>query len=188
MIARGFHDEERAPIARVYWEAFAAKLGRVLGPDRQALAFLRRALEPSHALLARDGGILGAAGFKTADGAFVGGTARVMVRIYGVSALWRGALASALSRRLEPGTLLIDGIAVDAAARGRGVGTRLLNALSEEARRRGLAHVRLDVSDTNPRAKALYERLGFAALRTHRLGPLSPLFGFASATTMTKPV
>lgn len=44
--------------------------------------------------------------------------------------------------------------------RGRGVGTALLDALVQEARRRGLPALSLSVEDANP-ARRLYERAGF---------------------------
>ena len=70
------------------------------------------------------------------------------------------------------------------AARGQGVGSALLKAIIAEARRRGYHHVRLDVIDTNSRARALYERIGFVASDTHQLGPLRHVFGFRATTTM----
>ena len=53
-------------------------------------------------------------------------------------------------------------------------------------RARNHAEVRLDVIDSNPRARTLYEREGFNATDTHRLGLLRHVFGFESATTMIK--
>ena len=47
-------------------------------------------------------------------------------------------------------------------ARGRGVGSRLLGALEALARGRGLARVGLGVGVENHRARALYERVGYA--------------------------
>jgi ribosomal protein S18 acetylase RimI-like enzyme len=46
--------------------------------------------------------------------------------------------------------------------------------------------LRLDVIDTNLRARALYERLGFRAVRSESLGPLRHLFGFQTAITMVR--
>lgn len=51
-------------------------------------------------------------------------------------------------------------IAVAPDYRGRGVGTRLIQQV-EDTCRRGARHLFLCVSSFNPRAKALYERLGF---------------------------
>jgi len=60
---------------------------------------------------------------------------------------------------LDPETPEIS-IAVDPDQRGRGVGTALLRALCERARRDGIAALSLSVERDNP-ALQLYERLGF---------------------------
>ena len=80
----------------------------------------------------------------------------------------------------------MDGIAVDAAAWGRGIGTRLLDAICDHARDLDKTSVRLDVIDTNPRARTLYERRGFVTVRTEGVGPLRAIFSFRAVTTMRK--
>ena len=97
-------------------------------------------------------------------------------------------LISALERDIENARFLMDGIFVTPAARGRGVGTALLDAICLEAKARGYAEVRLDVIDSNARARALYERTGFVARGTKELGPLRYVFKFRSATTMVRSV
>lgn len=52
-------------------------------------------------------------------------------------------------------------IAVDAAARGRGIGAALLDASEAVARRRARAVLRLEVRQDNPAAIALYEARGY---------------------------
>lgn len=179
--------EEKA--AELYWEAFGAKLGRVMGPRDKALAYINRVLDPTHALsaVAPDGTLLGVVGFKTNKSALVGGTFEDMAAIYGAfGATWRGLLVSLLERDTENERFLMDGIFVAPEARGQGVGSALLHAIMEEARTRGYASVRLDVIDTNPRARALYERHGFEPHNTSHLGVLKPVFRFGSATTMVR--
>ena len=186
-ISPGFADGERADVARLFWEAFRGKLGRVLGPDDRARGFFADIVSPKFALVARsaDGKILGIAGYKTAEGAFAGGTLADMTRHYGrIGGLWRGMLLEMLERDLAPEVLLMDGIFVDEAARGQGVGSALLKAIRDHAAAEGLARVRLDVIDKNPRAKSLYARVGFQDSGTQSTGPLRWLFGFASSTTM----
>lgn len=46
-------------------------------------------------------------------------------------------------------------------AQGQGVGRRLMDAVEAEARARGCCKLTLEVQENNPRARALYERLGF---------------------------
>ena len=55
----------------------------------------------------------------------------------------------------------VNGLAVDPAAQGRGVGRRLVEAVLERARARGLAKVTLRVLGHNTGARHLYERCGF---------------------------
>ncbi|MGH1356013.1 MAG: GNAT family N-acetyltransferase [Thalassovita sp.] len=186
----GFTEDERAMVAALYWQAFREKLGKVMGPEDKALPFIIKALDPSHALVARqDGVLLGVAGIKTADGTLVDGDFVDMRRTYGMlGALWRIGLLSMLERELEPDVCQMDGIFVSAQARGKGVGTILLDAVADHARQTGARVVRLDVIDTNPRAEALYRRRGFVPLKRENTGPLKWVFGFGSALKMEREV
>lgn len=188
-LVRGFPERQRAAAAALYWEAFGGKLGTVLGPEPRALAFLTRVLRPDHCFAALDeaGRLIGIAGFKSPQGAFAGGGFAQMRAAYGLAgALWRSLALWTLSHEVDNHRFLIDGIAVTRAARGQGLGTALLEALCAEAVKRGYGAIRLEVIDSNWRARALYERRGFVAMRTERLGLLRFLFGFSSATTMVR--
>jgi ribosomal protein S18 acetylase RimI-like enzyme len=186
----GFTESERAQVAALYWQAFSGKLGKVLGPEARALPFLSKALDPSHALVAReDGALLGVAGIQTERGRLVDGTFGDMQQTYGFwGAVWRVLLLSLLERDLEDGVCQMDGIFVSAEARGKGVGTALLEAVSDHARQSGARVVRLDVIDINPRAEALYRRRGFKPLKRERTGPFKWVFGFESALKMERVV
>ncbi len=58
--------------------------------------------------------------------------------------------------------LLLDELFVLPESRGRGVGRRALALLEEEARRDGARAVRLEVGETNARARELYRSAGYA--------------------------
>ncbi|WP_298850692.1 GNAT family N-acetyltransferase [uncultured Ruegeria sp.] len=187
-ISRGFANQERAEAAALFWQAFAAKLNKVMGPDERGLAFFETVLNPDFALVARDetGRMLGLAGFKTHEGALAGGSMSDLARVYGwFGAIWRALILSVLERKLNPGVFQMDGIFVAAEARGKGVGTALLDAIKREARNQNMSEVQLDVIDTNPRARALYEREGFQPVGEEQTGPLKYLFGFSSAVKMS---
>ncbi|GAB2186342.1 GNAT family N-acetyltransferase [Roseibium sp. LAB1] len=190
-ILAGFPEDQRPVAARLFWQAFSGKLGKVLAPEDKALRLVERILNPEFAISAvdEDGRLLGLAGYKTSDGALAGGSLADMTAVYGMfGGLWRGFLLDVLERKIEPDCLLMDGIFVAETARGQGIGGTLLKAIGEEARQRSLSRVRLDVIDTNPRAKALYERSGFKAVGEEKTGFLELLFGFSSATRMEKQV
>ncbi len=186
-ITTGIPDEDRVKAAALYWEAFGSKLGFVLGPKYQALQLVQMVLRKDHGICAHDdsGTLLGIAGFKTNQGALVGVDLQDLRRVYGwIGSAWRGSLLSLLPKDIENKRFLVDGIFVAEEAQGNGVGTALLKAVAAEARSRGYSQVRLDVIDTNTRAKALYLERGFVELETHKIGPLHRIFGFRATTTM----
>ena len=90
----GLPEEHRPAAARLYWEAFGGKLGRVMGPEPRALAYLDRVMRSDHVITALAGDqLVGLAGFKTPSGALASGNWRDMRMVYGrMGALWRLAL------------------------------------------------------------------------------------------------
>ena len=60
-----------------------------------------------------------------------------------------------------PGVAEIMQLATHGDLQGLGLGTALIAAAEERIRRRGVAVARVGVEDGNPRARALYERLGY---------------------------
>ena len=190
-ITVGIPEKDREEAAALYWDAFGEKLGFTMGPKYQAMMFVRSVLRPDHGICAHDdnGRLLGIAGFKTSKGALVGGDFNDLRKVYGwVSAAIRCSLLSLLERDTENERFLMDGLFVAPEARGMGVGTALLDAIVDEARRRGYDQVRLDVVDTNPRAKALYRHVGFKEIKTVKIGLLKHIFGFSASTTMVRDV
>ena len=190
-VSPGFKEEHREEVAALFWAAFEGKLAPSLGTSDKALRFISQGLRQDFAFSARDehGRLLGAAGIKTQKGGFLTGSYSDIAAIYGpVSALWRSAVLEMFERKLTPGVLQMDGIFVAEAARGHGVGTKLLDAVVWTARMNRCTEVRLDVVAENTRARALYERYGFREVGRLKAGIMSPLMGFKEATTMAFPV
>lgn len=65
--------------------------------------------------------------------------------------------------RLRPGVGEIGSLAVRAELQSLGIGTFLIGVLEERIRVHGLPAAQLSVEENNPRARALYERLGYVA-------------------------
>jgi GNAT superfamily N-acetyltransferase len=66
--------------------------------------------------------------------------------------------------------LYLDEVYVVPDARGRGVGTAIVAWARAEAQRRGCVRLALEVNHDNPRARRLYERLGFEVEARSTLG------------------
>ncbi|AEV84826.1 acetyltransferase [Actinoplanes sp. SE50] len=83
--------------------------------------------------------------------------------------LWQGCEAAEVHERY-PDCPEINGLAVwPAEQQSRGIGTAIIQTAETLAARRGYHHIGLGVDDQNPRAAALYLRLGFQDIDCHYL-------------------
>ncbi|MEU9106798.1 GNAT family N-acetyltransferase [Streptomyces xanthophaeus] len=192
-LRRGVPEGAAERVAELYWEAFGGKLGAALGPAQAGRRFIAGHLHPDRAVTALSGGpdgrVVGIAGYQLAGRGLVGGDAAAVRSAYGqVRGLYRVFLLALLERTPSRGELVMDGIAVDPAERGRGIGGLLLGEIEAIAVAQGCHRIRLDVIAENPRARALYERHGFRAVRVQRTPWLRDVLGFGAVTTMYKAV
>ena len=101
------------------------------------------------------------------------------IRAYGLRECW-GVMRRTL-RLMElmpsPGkdALFIQRVGVSPELRGHGIGRALLDDQIRAARAAGLRRAVLDVAVTNPRAQALYERLGFRVTGERQLSVRPPV-------------
>lgn len=196
----GFEDGERGRVADLHWEAFRRKLGPAFADEATGRDVVRAGLRGDRVLVARLGGegaatsddpsaVVGICGFHAAKAGALDLTwARLRSRLSLPAAVRATAVLGVLAASDRPGVLVLDGLCVAPEQRGRGIGTALLDAAGELARGRGLRAVGLSVVDTNPRAEALYRRLGFRSVRRGRLGPLAGVYGFDGYAVMEREV
>ncbi|WP_436842356.1 GNAT family N-acetyltransferase [Streptomyces niveus] len=188
---RGIPEGTERQVTALYWEAFGRKLGRALGPPEKGRAFLAAHLHHDRGITVLDGSgrVVGVAGYDIAGRALTGATSRDVLSVYGpLRGLPRLALLALFARRPAEGELVMDGICVAAAHRGSGIGGLLLRDIAAVAAENACSRIRLDVIDVNPRARALYERHGFIAVRTQQTPFLRKLLGFGAVTTMHRAV
>jgi ribosomal protein S18 acetylase RimI-like enzyme len=67
----------------------------------------------------------------------------------------------AIDYAVRPGTGTLSQLATADELRGLGIGSRLIAVAERRMRERGVHTAELGVEDDNPRARALYERLGY---------------------------
>lgn len=188
-ILHGIPDAMRSSAAALYDDAFGAKFAGAISSREQRLALLADSLNLAFAFGATENNrLVGLAGYKTRQGSFTDGmTYNALLKHAGlIRGNWATLVFSLYERSLTSGQLLMDGIVVDASARGRGIGTRLLNELTTFGKSNGYETVRLDVIDTNPCARRMYEPNGFTATRTESFGYLRWLLGFGASTTLVR--
>lgn len=189
-IQHGLPEAHREAVGRLFFEATSEKLGWVFRSEEDGHAGIAESLQADCVIVALEGEtLLGAAALKTANWEALG-FSRIQSQHFSLMYVLFGMLVSAIFGSKAPkGTLLVDLIAVGATQRGKGIGTRLLGAAEQYARDNGFTELRLSVIDENPRAQALYERMGYVVIR-HTAMPffLRPLFGFSGAADMCKPL
>ena len=190
-ISQGFEAHEREQVAEIYDIAFGSKFGLAIPDETKRRRVFAESFMPEFGLVARLGGeLVGVAGVHTTRGSLTGGgTLSGLTEQLGWIGTARAAAVLAMYERAPiPGQLVMDGISVSPTARGRGVGSALLAAVLDYAREHDYESVRLDVIDTNPRARALYERVGFVEGATEEFEFLRGVLGFGATTTMEFPL
>lgn len=183
-------DDFKASASRLYFYALKEKLEPILGSDSRAQEALASNIATDKCIVAIcNGKLVGIMGIQTNKRGFVNPSLKSMVRIYGSfgGILRMGGLAM-LHHTTGADELYVDGVAVASEMRGKGIGSHLFELLEQAALAKRIKKISLEVIDTNPRAKALYERLGFVAVKTQTIWPLNMIvrFPFRSATLMVK--
>jgi GNAT superfamily N-acetyltransferase len=186
----GMPEEFRRDVAEMVYEAFRQKLRPLIGSPEQGIAILQKALDPALAIVAVcQGQPVGVAGLQYDGRNFVTPRRSEFVRQFGsLSGTIRFVMFKLFALAYFQEDMYIDILAVAPAMRGQGIGTLLLEAVFQAARDRGFRSVSLEVVDTNPDARRLYERVGFVAQHTYHYPYLRGIAGFSASIKMVKPL
>lgn len=121
----------------------------------------------AHTVAVADGGVVGIGSFYTKTDAKLLGSeqAKNFIARFGawefVRMMPRGLRIQRGISKLKDDQLYLANLGVKEGMRSRGIGKTLIEAAAQRASSQGLAQLVLDVSDKNPRAETLYQRLGF---------------------------
>jgi len=184
---RGLPEHCRSSAASLYDEAFGPKFSVAVRSDQKRLSLLKDCFVSEYAIVAmNDNRLIGIAGFHTPEGSLTGGITYngLVSRLGFFRGSWAAVIFNLYDRKPARGELLMDGIAVRGDFRGKGVGSKLLDEIARYASENNYNRIRLDVIDTNPRARKLYERRGFKVVKTEKFPYLRWLLGFSSSTTL----
>lgn len=186
----GLPEHYRRQAAALCYEAFRAKFEPILGAIEHGVAILTRDLNPELVIgaLAEDR-LVGLAGLEHDGGYFFNPRWSTFAREFGwLRGLLRCVIFAPFARHRRVGDLTVGALAVDPPMRGKGIGTRLMEVVFDWARERGFRSLSLEVVDTNPAARRLYERLGFVPIKTQQLPYPFRRLGFSAVTAMIKEV
>lgn len=195
-ITQIINKSQKMEIAKIYYRAFVKKFSALwlfVNKEDQAIPILYESINYKNGLYAvLDSKVIGFVGLETGKRFFTQLRFSVLLNSMNIfSASWR-YLAYRFYRlfhgKTKEDAVHIDPIVVSEEARGLGVGTRLLEATAEYARMLKKSKVVLEVVDTNPRAKKLYEKMGFKVVRVDNTSILTNTAGFKKLYHMEKTI
>lgn len=175
-----------------FMDAFEEKLLPLLGTREQAIRLLSPNLSHELCLTAfYHKQLVGVLGIHTKQKGFLNPSFLAMLREYGLArGMHRFFGLLLLEHTVRKTEWYVEGVAVDAKMRGRSIGTTLLKTFERLAREKGMHTICLEVIDTNPGAKTLYERLGYVVTKHSSVWPFNYLYSlpFSSSFEMAKPL
>jgi len=189
IIKHGWDIKLKNEVAELYDEAFGQKIALAIPVNSTRRALLAECFDPKYSVIAiHENKIVGIAGFKTNKGSFTDSISYFdLIKKLG---LWAGNWATFIFYFYEQEPidkeLFIDGIAVHPDFRGKGIGTKLLENIVSHANKNDYNKVKLEVIDTNTRARELYEKQGFKHFKTEHFPYLRWLLGFGGSTTLER--
>ncbi len=187
-------EEHKDTVARLYFEAFKLKFNHLwlfTKKEDKAVIVLKKSITFKEGLYAvSNNEVLGFVGLEKGNGYYAPLSLAGFNEAFGIfGAAWRFAaygiyrLFHGQSKKDE---VHIDPIVVSSEARGMGIGTKLLEAVFDLAKRLKKKKVILEVVDTNPMAKKLYEKVGFREVKAEELAFLTKKAGFKRVIHMEK--
>ncbi len=184
----GIPEMWRDQAGAIFYEAFRRMLEPLVGVPARTQPLIAAGFELERMLGAvNEGRLVGLAGLHYGGRSFSTFPRQVWVRALGpVRGLWASFVLNQLHEPCPPDHLRIEALAVDAACRGLGAGSALLEASFDFARRQGFSAVRLEVVDTNINARRLYVRMGFEPVAVHRYPFIGDWLGFSGEEVMVK--
>jgi ribosomal protein S18 acetylase RimI-like enzyme len=175
-------------IAGLFFEGFAKETRLVFGSPGSMARVMHKSMNPATCIAAREAGRLaGMAVLDLEDRHLFHPRLKQFTAEYGrLDGLRRFVLMLMLGTGSHKDLFYLDTLTVGEGRRGEGIGSRLLAEVEREAARQGHGSVVLDVVDENPRARKLYESLGFREVKHRRLPLYKPIFGFSGYSRMEK--
>ena len=189
-IVEGIDDSCVENALRLAYEAFAKKLRIGFRDPDDFVRLFSDSVNTGHCFTAiSDDKLLGILLFQTADREFFHlKLSTVFTRFPPVRALLIVLNLVLLSQTARPDEFIVDALVVNPAARGLGIGTRLLDQAEDKARAEDKGTMSLGVVGENAGAIRLYERLGFKTTRVWRSKWLELAIRSKEVRRMEKPL
>ena len=186
-ITESINKNQRIRAIEILYYAFEQKIRALIKSKEKALAIYNKSLKNDQVFYALlDGNVVGLIGLQYKNRTFLEFKYRDLRKYFNpLQSYFIYKIYKLTSPKIKDDVLRIDSIAVDKSFRNLGIGTQLINKVFEFAKNKGIKKVILEVINTNPKAKALYERIGFKEKKIVRYYFLTRSAGFSSEYIMS---
>jgi len=193
---RPMEKEDKEIVSKFIYESFWQKMlplhSLSESEARQLIKGLMFSLDESLAfyyMAEVDGKVVGMIKLKTADDKedYIFNQIYTLLKVGVIKLIQAGILLQAMDYKVPKEHMFIEMIAVDSDYRGLGIGTKLLSFGENKARAtQGITKYSLQVIEKNRKAKILYERFGFKAVRSQWNSVVKGLGGIRKVYIMEK--
>ena len=186
-IADSINKNQRIRAIEIFYDAFEQKIRALIKSKEKAIAIYNKSLKNDQVFYALlDGNVVGLIGLQYGNKTFLEFKYGDLRKYFNpLKSYFIHRIYKLTSPKIKDDVLRIDSIAVDKSFRSLGIGTQLINKVFEFAKNKGFKEIILEVINTNPKAKTLYERIGFKEKKIVRYYFLSRSAGFSSEYLMS---
>jgi GNAT superfamily N-acetyltransferase len=171
----------------IYYFAFKQKIKLLIKSKEKAVEVYKKSLNADRIFYAvMENKVVGLAGLHYENKNFIDVEYRSLrkhfnpFRSYFIYSIYK-----LISPKIKEDVLRIDSLAVKESVRGLGIGSQLIDKVFQFAKSKGFNEVILEVVDTNPKAKKLYEKIGFKEKKLVKYYFLTRPAGFSSEYIMS---
>jgi ribosomal protein S18 acetylase RimI-like enzyme len=179
-ITKGLPQNYYSVAVELFLNALGEKFTTILGDKNKAKELLELSINPHNCFSAiGETELLGVLAFQIKNTNFLSFTFKMIISVYGfMNGIIKMIGLSMLIHKSNSDEIYLEAIAVSESARGKGVGTQLIETLFLFAKENNFKFISLQVIDTNPKAKELYEHLGFRVVKKTSIWPVNKIIGF----------
>lgn len=179
-IQSGILESQKMKVAEIIYEALGTKLTPIFGPKEQGIPLFSKYLCDERIIVALDNdAIVGVMGVQYKGKDFIDISFWQLLRRVKWRILTFLFVNIVYFSDVPSDEILVSVLAVDSAARGKGIGSALMRYIIDFARSHQYDRVFLYVVDTDKEAKVFYEKIGLTEEKARTLiFPWSRIFEF----------
>ncbi|MBU0970793.1 MAG: GNAT family N-acetyltransferase [Proteobacteria bacterium] len=173
--------EHKGAATKLFLDAFGSKFFPILGKGEKTQNLIESSINSYQCISALENGkLVGILAIQYGNESFIDISFSELKAVYGpVKGLVKLALLSLFDYQPIEKEIHIECISVDGSSRGKGIGTKLLDELFSRSEKDGAHKVTLEVVDSNPKAIALYKKIGFVVEKHSKIWPINKIVGWS---------